>query len=94
MLRRLLPVFFLGYLAIPASLPAQENEHPLVTMGLIHEVKLSQTIDDVTVTLDWVYADTLGFVLQTTLAGLPPEVKLAFEAVSDQLRAVAKRRIP
>lgn len=82
-------VLVLGSLVGFSGLYAQDGSHPLVEAGLATPLNLSQTIEPVTATLDWAYADTQGFTLQVTVSGLTPELQ---QAVNDSLTSVAKLR--
>ncbi|MBZ0298373.1 MAG: hypothetical protein K8J31_01475, partial [Anaerolineae bacterium] len=71
---------------------AQEDGHPLEAAELIHVLDVSQTIDAATATLDWAYADTLGFVVHLTIADLPPDLQQSLfqtVTVSAKLRDTA-----
>ncbi len=52
------------------------GEDPLITAareaGLLHELNLTQTLDDISVTLNWAYVDTQQLILNYTVTGADP----------------------
>lgn len=59
---------------VSAQEPAAQPLIVLRDQGFGSTPDRSQTIDDVTVTLDWIYADTQQFAVQFTLQNAPAEV--------------------
>lgn len=86
---RMATLIVLALLLFAPTLYAQNGTHPLVEAGLATPLNLSQTIDPVTATLDWAYADTQGFTLQVTVTGLTPELQ---QALTGALTSTARLR--
>ena len=86
---RMATIIVLTLLLFAPMLYAQDGTHPLVEARLATPLNLSQTIDPVTATLDWAYADTQGFTLQVTVTGLTPDLQ---QALTGALTSTAKLR--
>ncbi len=73
MVKRLVLLALCAALLLPHSARAQDGGDPMVDAlreaGLITDLNLSQTNEDITATLNWAYADVNQFLFELTIAG-------------------------